>query len=105
MATYTYEMTTEFNVPNITVYKRLRDGVLVGYRINANEGYVFYDSRATNMEPDPETGIERPVTYYYVVAALPVTFNFENCPYIAVPRSTVDENYIFGGTNNNHEVM
>lgn len=102
---YTYEVNTEYNFPNITLYNWLRDGVLVGYRINANEGYVFYDTNANDVEIDPETNEERPVTYYYTVAGLNPRYNFDNFSYVAVPRDSVDENYIFGGGDNDHEVM
>ena len=96
MAVYTYEVATDYSYPNIMLYKVLRDGVQTGWRINANEGYVFYDTRANNTEYDPETGEETPVIYYYTVASLPMREDMVNFRWVAVPRSTVDENYIFG---------
>ena len=117
MAVYTYEIASEFNFPNITVYNRFRDGELTGWRINANEGYVFYDPNEEFFEPqlDPETGlpmedengdfIEIQVNHYFRVSYLPLRYNFDNFPYIAVLESEVDENYIFGGNNNDNEVI
>lgn len=107
---YTFEIATNLNFPNLTIYRRLRDGEHVGYRLNANEGFVFYDSTEESIElkMDEETGelVEVPVTYYYTLAYLTRNYNFDNFPYIAVPRDSVDENYIFGGGNdNNHEIM
>lgn len=104
--TVTYEIATDLVFPNITIFRRMVDGVHKGYQMNANDGYVVYDTTANNTELDPDTMEERPVTYYYTGAFLPTNYNFANFPYVAVPRDSVDENYIFGGgDNNDHEVM
>ena len=106
MATYTYEIATEFNFPNITIYNRLVDGVKRGWRANANEGYVFYDTTAQDFEQPTPDSEPIPVTYYYTVRLFPTNYNMANFSLVAVPRDSVDENYIFGGGNNNeHEVM
>lgn len=118
MATYTDVLNTSFNYPNIDIYNNLKDGELNGYKAIAQEGYVFYDVNAndTDLQKDPETGeiifdpetglpIEIPVTHYYTLAIFPKTYNFNNFPYVAVPRDSVDENYIFGDVDNEHEVM
>lgn len=106
MAVITYEVATDIIYPNLTIERRLSDGVLAGYRLTANEGYVFYDTTDNYTEIDPETMEERPVIYYHTIAILPTNFNFANFHYVAVPRDSVDENYIFGvGDNNDHEVM
>jgi hypothetical protein len=78
----------------------------------------MYDTTDNNTEPvfdpetgepviDPETGevVERPVTYYYTVLYCPKTQNFDNFTWVAVPRDGVDENYIYGVGDNDHEVM
>ncbi|MBQ8552301.1 MAG: hypothetical protein IJ428_05770 [Clostridia bacterium] len=93
---YTYEIATEYNFPNITVYKSFNDGVHNGYRVNSNDGYVMYDKSANNTELDPETMMEVPVIYYYRVMHCPLNYNFANFTWVAVPRDSVDENYIFG---------
>lgn len=106
MAVIVYEVATDIVYPNITIERRLSDGVLSGYRFTANEGYVMYDTTANNTELDPETMEEIPVIYYYTIGILPTNFNFDNFHWVAVPRDSVDENYIFGGVDNNdHEVM
>lgn len=103
---YTYTVSTEHNIyPNLTVYDRFWDGEPSGWRVNANEGYVFYDANANDIGLDPETGEEIPVTYYYTVQAMSRYYNWANFALVAVPREDVDENYIFGIGDNNHEVM
>lgn len=102
----TYQISTEHNnYPNLTVYDTLSDGVLAGWRVNANEGYVFYDTNDETFELD-ENGNEVPVTYYYTVGYFPKILDWDTFGLVAVLRSSVDENYIFGGgDDNNHEVM
>ena len=74
--------------------------------MTANEGYVFYDTTAENYEQPTPDSEPIPVTYYYTLAYLALNYNFDNFPYVAVLRSSVDENYIFGGGNDTeHEVM
>lgn len=107
MAEFVYEIDTEHNIyPNLTVYKRHLEGVWSGWSIFANDGYVFYDANANNVEIDPETDEERPVIYYYTQTHKSARYNWANFALVAVPRDSVDENYIFGGgDNNDHEVM
>ena len=105
MAVYTFEVATDYNFPHIIVYRKLKDGVQTAWRINAEEGYVFYDTTANYTETDPETMEEIPVTYYYTVASLPMRTDMTNFPWAAVPRDSVDENYIFGVDEPEHEVM
>ena len=104
---YTEELNTNYNFPNISIYNTLKDGMLSSYKVVPNDGYVMYNTTENNTELDPETGEEISVIYYRTIAMLPKTFNFNNFPYVAVLRSEVDENYIFGGGNNdnNHEIM
>lgn len=105
--TYSFVPSTDFDYPNITIYKKMRDSdnVQVAWRANANEGYVFYDQYENNTEWNEELQEEVPVIYYHRVASIPLNFNFANFPYVAVLESEVDENYIFGGGNNNHETI
>lgn len=104
---YTYRVSTEHNIyPNITVYDRFwNETEPDGWRVNANEGYVFYDTTAQDTEFDPVTQEERPVIYYRTVAQLNARFNWNNFHYVAVPRDSVDENYIFGVGDNDHETV
>ena len=103
MAVWTEELATDISYPNIDVFRRYRDGVHSGYRITPKEGYVMYDTNDENYDIDPETGNEIPVIHYFTIAYLPTNFNFDRFSWVAVPRSEVDENYIFGTENN--EVM
>lgn len=106
MATYTLELAAEINLPNLSVYKTLVDGVQNGWRVIPNDGYVMYDTAANNMELDPDTEEEIPVIYYYTRLECPLNTNFDTFTWVAVLRSTVDENYIFGGGDEpEHEVM
>ena len=95
MATYTYEISTEHNIyDNLTVCDILVDGDHTGWRVTANEGYVFYNANENNTENDPITGETIQVTYYKTITILPRTYNWNNFAFVAVLRSTVDENYI-----------
>jgi hypothetical protein len=99
MAVYTQEIATEFNFPNITIYRKLKDGVHYAWSVRANDGYVIYDTAANNTEVNPETGEEIPVIYYYTELSCPLREDFVDFTWVAVPRNSVDENYIFGGGN------
>ena len=99
MATWTEEINTNFNYPNIDIYNLYRDGELRGYEARTHEGYVMYDTNANYTELDPETMTEVPVTYYYTLFGMPTTYNFNNFSWVAVPRDSVNENYIFNVEN------
>lgn len=98
---------TNYNFPNLIIEAGYNsEGVHINYRLTPAEGYVFYDSTAEDYMPDPNNPMEEiPVTYYYTLAYLHLNYNFDNFPYVAVLRSSVDENFIFGGGNNDHEIM
>lgn len=101
---FEYVISEEHNIyPNITVYDKYYNGVFAGWEMRANEGYVFYDMLANNTEIDPDTLVEIPVIYYYTIRSMSARYNWSLHDYEAVPRSEVDENYIFGTGNNNHE--
>lgn len=108
MAAYTETLDTSFNYPHIDVYKRFYDGVHSSYKIYPHEGYVMY-SQSTDViilpEINPETG--EPITeiYYCRMANLSLRYNFDEFDYIAVLESEVPADHIFGGGNNDHEVM
>ena len=96
MPTFTYEISTEHNIyPNITVCDRLRDGELIGWRITANEGYVYYDTNANTTETNPDTEEEIPVTYYFKTRYLPLNCEWDSFSLVAVPSADVDKKYIF----------
>lgn len=107
MAVYTEQLATEYNFPNITIYKRFRDEIHCGYRIIPNEGYVMYDVTDEFYEIDEETGQEVQVIHYFTVCYAPLNYPLgeDTFPWRAVLRSSVDENYIFNVPENEHEVM
>lgn len=103
MATFTREVATDITIPNMTVYRLFRDGEHYAYEVYTNTGYVMYDTAADNKEPD-ENGNLVPVIYYYTNVGFPKSYDFDNFTWVAVPRDSVDENYIFGGDINPPEV-
>ena len=106
MAEYTEVLATDFSFSHIDIYRQYNDGVQYGYKVLAQDGYVFYDTTATDTELDPDTMEEIPVTYYYTIRLLSMRYNMGNFSLVAVPRDSVNENYIFGGGgDNDHEVM
>jgi hypothetical protein len=106
MASVTFKISTEHNIyPNLTVYDRFADDAPVGWKLEADEGYVFYDQNANNTEIDPETMEQRPAIYYYTITLMPRNYNWNNFAFVAVPRGSVNENYIFGVGGSDHETM
>ena len=92
MAVYTKELSTEYNFPGISVYRKLEDGVHYAWEIRANEGYIFYDATENLTEWNEELQEEVSVTYYYTIASLPMRFNFANFPWVAVLCESVNKN-------------
>lgn len=107
MAVYTEELNTNYNFPNIYIYNRYKDGVLSSYRAYPYDGYVMYSQSEVDTYPVmDENGNISYVTPYCTMVGLSLRTNFDNFDYVAVLRSEVNENYIFGGgEDNDHEVM
>lgn len=99
MSEFTVVVANEYKFPNIIVHKKLEHGVQYAWRINTNIGYVMYNINDNNTELDPITGEEIPVKYYYTVAHCPLNYDFDNFSWIAVPRDSVNEKYIFDNSN------
>jgi hypothetical protein len=104
MATWTTELDTTFSFPNLNVFKVLADGVQRSWRVIPQDGYVMYDTTAENWEQDGPDSEPYLVTHYFTQWNCPINFNWNHFTWVAVLRSEVDENYIFGG-GNDHEVM
>ena len=96
MAVYAEVLDTSFNFPGIDIYQQLKDGLFLNYVARAQESFVFYDTNDHFTETDPETKEEIPVTYYYTLCLFAVNYDMANFSLVAVPRNSVDENYIFG---------
>ncbi|MBQ6825975.1 MAG: hypothetical protein IJP34_04885 [Clostridia bacterium] len=93
-------LATDLNFPNLTIYRRMNGETQIGYEMVPNEDYVFYDSTANDFRFEPYTMEEIPVTYFYTIAFLPTKFKFDNFPFIAVERGSIDEKYIFDSREN-----
>lgn len=107
---YTYEDVIPTLIENTTMQKRLLDGVHRTYRITPNEGYVLHDKERDWYELDPETGMEsEEVTLGYTTgtATCAANYDFTANPreFYAVPENSVPADQIFGGENNDHEIM
>ena len=96
MAVYTFEVSAEHNIyPDLTVYDRFRDGSPLGWKVEANPGYVFYDTTDDHREFD-KNGKEVHVIHYFTIMYISPYFDWNNFSLIAVPRDSVDENHVFG---------
>lgn len=96
MSVYTKELATDITYPHIDIYRKYRDDEHTAYEARTHEGYVMYDTTENHIDYNPDTSEYFPVTYYYTFMGMPKTYNFEtNFHMVAVPRDSVDENYIF----------
>ena len=97
----TYEISKEHNnYPNLTVYETLSDGVLAGWRVNADEGYVFYDTNDEHLETD-EGEQEKPVIYYSAECYFPRTLDWNTFGLVAVLQSSIEDTNIHGDNASN----
>lgn len=94
-AVYTEKIATDLAYPHLIVYQTFRDSTQNGWRLTTESGYVMYDTNDHYTQLYPDTTEETPVTYYYTGAHLPVNYNFDAFPWVAVPRKGIDENCIF----------
>jgi hypothetical protein len=87
-----YQISTEHNIyPNLTVHNRIANDEAAGWRVTANEGYMFYDANANNTEIDLDTGEEIPVTYYYKSIYYPRNYKWTNFALVAVLEDQISE--------------
>ena len=102
----TYELATDIVIENITVERKYADGVQTAYRLTANEGYVLHDTASDvplldeNGNPTGEVYVEYYRQAFIAVRNDPSTWTWE-----AVLESTVPSDMIFGGGDNDHEIM
>lgn len=105
---YTYEDVIPSLIENTTMYKKLRDGVHTTYAITAVDGYVLHDKGRDWTEINPETGEEvLKLGYTTGTATCAANYDFTANPreFYAVLENAVPADQIFGGNNNDHEVM
>lgn len=127
MAEITYEDVTPTLIPNTTMLKMLRDGVHKTYRITPNEGYVLHDKARDWDHTDDDGNITEsfqgftrvtascPASYDFTPVTVnhtdgngytvPVTAYGAQREFYAVLESEAPADHIFGGGNNDHEVM
>lgn len=95
MAVYTYEIATDISLPNITVYRRLKDGELTAYRLTANEEYVMYNT-ASDFTHIDEEGNEYERIEYYRQATISKSVPVEDWTWVAVPEADIPADQIYG---------
>lgn len=108
MAVVTYEDVIPSLIANTTMRKLLSDGVHRVYYITPVDGYVLHDNAVDWTDIDPETGEEITITSYYTgTCSCGANYDFTANPreFYAVPADSVPADQIFGGVNNDHEVM
>lgn len=110
MAVWTYEDLNPTFIENTTMQKGYMDGVFKIYSITPNEGYVLHDQLLDFVEIDPENGEpvgEVILGYYDGTRTVGANYDFVANPreFYAVLRTTVPEDNICGGGNNDHEIM
>ncbi len=115
----TYEDLAQTLIPYTTMQKMLTDGVHKAYRIYPIAGYVLHDN-ARNFETMEGTlmfgyspssvfvtcGANYDFSTHTVTDENGVTYTaYGNRDFFAIPESEVPSDQIFGGVNNDHEVM
>lgn len=129
MAVINYEDVTPSLIPNTTMQKMFIDGIHKRYVIEAIDGYVLHDNRCDEELIDPDTYEPTgEMLYRYATGTVTVNANYDFTAitpdtitdingniiavnkvgafdFFAVPASVIPENQIYGGSNNNHEVM
>ena len=102
-------------ISNTTIRQSFNNGVAGAYVITPISGYVLHDNTRDWTEPvevEDEYGniIEQDVSYLGYTrgsATCGPNYNFTTNPreFYAVPEDSVPADQIFGGGNNDHEVM
>lgn len=105
MAVTIYEIATDIVLENITVERVFDDGVHTAYRLTANEGYVLHSPSLDSEVVDPITGETHIEQYYYRQRTLTAVRPISTWDWHAVLETDVPPDMIFGGGNNEHEVM
>ena len=94
MAVFTQELNTNYSFPHIDIFNLYSDGVHYGYKALPHEGYVMYDPNANDTEWNEELQEDVPCTYYCRQMGMPLNYNLDNFPMVAVLESEVDENFL-----------
>lgn len=105
---YVYEDVNPSLIENTTMKRVLQDGVNRGYRISPVSGYVLHDKNADWTDVNPDTMEETYMLgYKRGTVTCGATYDFTANPreFYAVLETDVPADQIFGGGNNDHEVM
>lgn len=89
MAIYTEELNTTLNYANINIYNQYKDGVQYGYKVKPSDSCVMYDVNDeyyVQDSPDSEPVLTR---RYWIIAYLPLNYDFSDFPYAAVLRQAL----------------
>ena len=81
-----------FNYPNITIYDVIDENKAARrYEAMPDEGYVMYDT-ADSYTPiaDNNGNIIDDHTRYFTLAGFPLTYNFDNFSWVAIPKDSED---------------
>lgn len=111
----TYEPVNPSLIENTIMQKRLSDGVHRTYTIKAVDGYVLHDN-ANDWQGVDENGMplfdengEPVMVLGYSIGTVTCAANYDFVAnprdFYAVPVDSVPADQIFGGIDNNHEVM
>lgn len=108
---YTYELMNPSPIENAEVKKRYRDGVHNGYTLKPITGYVMhdkgYDHNVLDEETMEETG-EVILGFRTAEASVAANYDFVANPrefYCVLENEMPEGSELFGGGDNNHEVM
>lgn len=108
MANYTYEAVNPTLIENTVMQIMYIDGNPRVYTIIPANGFVLHDNTLDWTGVDFNTYEEVFYLGYTVgTVTCPVSYDFENNPreFYTVPADSVPADQIFGGVNNDHEVM
>lgn len=105
MAVITFENATDIVLDNITVQRKYVDGVHTAYRLTANDGYVLHNPENDIVDEDMFTGEVTVIRSYYRQATIAARYAPNTWTWEAVLESTVPADQIFGGGDNNHEIV
>jgi hypothetical protein len=106
-----YENVNPSLIANTTMQKRFYDGVHKQYCITANDGYVLHDNTLDQYEggftEDGEPIGELLLGYTTTTCTCAASYDFATNPreFYAVLASDVPVDQIYGGVDNDHEVM
>lgn len=106
MAVWTYEDTTSL-IENATMQIGNADGVPTIYRITPVDGYVLHDKARDWEDFDENDNIIEYQGFTRGTATCSINYDFEANPreFFTRLESEVPADQIFGGGNNDHEIM